>query len=198
MERRDKPPVCLEDLLKIKRLEQPDAEFWDQFESEFQHRRLKALMESGGGATVSTWSRFSRSMYLLFPAAAVLALGVALWRPDSGGALHVGETQDFAVQTDTKVEYPDPNEHALPSSSIAAVVTSSPSPHEISIADQADFHFAMDVISPEQDRNGYRKVSPESAIYVPRSTRSQFFADTLKANASPGASFAAYRGPAQF
>lgn len=39
-----KKPIELEDLLKLKRHEAPDSDFWEQFDQDFERRRLRALM----------------------------------------------------------------------------------------------------------------------------------------------------------
>lgn len=42
---RPKTPVTLEDLLRLKRAEKPDAAFWAQFEQEFRAKQLAAAVE---------------------------------------------------------------------------------------------------------------------------------------------------------
>lgn len=42
---KDKETITVESLLRIKRSERPDGEFWDSFENSFQSRRLNALVE---------------------------------------------------------------------------------------------------------------------------------------------------------
>lgn len=44
-ESRPKTPVTLEDLLRLKRAEKPDAAFWAQFEQEFRAKQLAAAVE---------------------------------------------------------------------------------------------------------------------------------------------------------
>lgn len=42
---RIKPRVTVRDLLRLKRAERPDAEFWQQFEQEMRHKQLAAIVE---------------------------------------------------------------------------------------------------------------------------------------------------------
>jgi hypothetical protein len=42
---KDKETITVESLLRIKRSERPDGEFWDSFEHSFERRRLNALVE---------------------------------------------------------------------------------------------------------------------------------------------------------
>lgn len=44
----EKPNVELEELLRFKRAERPDAAFWEQFDARFEQRRLQALCAPEG------------------------------------------------------------------------------------------------------------------------------------------------------
>jgi hypothetical protein len=64
--------VTVEDLLRLKRAERPDAEFWTKFERELRQKQLTALMEKR-----PWWQElpqfFSRRAYLPVGATAILA-----------------------------------------------------------------------------------------------------------------------------
>lgn len=64
-------PVTLEQLLRLKRAERPDAEFWAKFDAELRQKQLAALVERR-----SWWQElphlFARRAYLPIGAAAVL------------------------------------------------------------------------------------------------------------------------------
>lgn len=66
------PKVTVEDLLRLKRAERPDPEFWSKFEVELRQKQLAALVERR-----TWWQRFplllSRRLYLPVGATAALA-----------------------------------------------------------------------------------------------------------------------------
>ena len=68
----DTSPVALEDLLKLKRLEQPDAAFWSSFEHDFKKRILKELVKKPSlKEAFAHWLSTSGSRWV--PASAVAA-----------------------------------------------------------------------------------------------------------------------------
>lgn len=77
MNQEHKRPVTLEDLLRLKRAEQPPAEFWNQFDRELRAKQLAALVEKR-----PWWRRFPRAFgglsryHLPLGATAILALTV--------------------------------------------------------------------------------------------------------------------------
>ena len=74
-------PVTVDDLLRLKRAEQPDPKFWAQFESELRSKQLAAIVEKR-----PWWARHARLFGVLsrfslpFGAAAALAVSVAGYR----------------------------------------------------------------------------------------------------------------------
>lgn len=67
-----RPPLTIEQLLKLKRAERPDAEFWSAFETELRQKQLAALVQR------RTWWQgipqfFSPRAYLPIGATAILA-----------------------------------------------------------------------------------------------------------------------------
>ena len=77
--RKDKPDVTLEALLKLKRNERPGGEFWDSFERDFQRRRLHALVEKPSFSDF-IWSPAMKTLAIGLPALMMLALAV-VWTP---------------------------------------------------------------------------------------------------------------------
>lgn len=79
-----RPPVTLEQLLRLKRAERPDADFWAKFDAELRQKQLAALVER------RPWWRglpvlFARRAYLPIGAAAVLTftfVSVRNYAPD--------------------------------------------------------------------------------------------------------------------
>lgn len=79
MNRENKRPVILEDLLRLKRTERPPAEFWNQFDRELRAKQLAAIVEKRPWwrrlSVRSAWAGFSR-YHLPLGATAVLAITV--------------------------------------------------------------------------------------------------------------------------
>lgn len=75
----EKPPVKLEDLLRLKRVERPNPEFWSQFERELRQKQLTALVQK------RRWwhelsSRVQRRVYLPVGATAIIAFSLVTVR----------------------------------------------------------------------------------------------------------------------
>jgi hypothetical protein len=72
----EKRPVTLEDLLRLKRVERPQPEFWSEFDRELRTKQLAALVEKSpwwrGGVSrvLAVWSRY----HLPIGASAALAI----------------------------------------------------------------------------------------------------------------------------
>ncbi|MEX0322861.1 MAG: hypothetical protein AB3N63_11925 [Puniceicoccaceae bacterium] len=72
-----KEKVTVETLLRIKRDERPGADFWESFESDFQRRRLNALVESSSKRN-PFWMPGLRTVAIGLPAL-LLAVGGLFW-----------------------------------------------------------------------------------------------------------------------
>jgi hypothetical protein len=72
----DRNPVTLEDVLKLKRAEQPDQAFWDGFDARFRARTLATLHRDDSRAHVF-WSYCAARLRVIFGAGAVGAIGAA-------------------------------------------------------------------------------------------------------------------------
>ena len=79
MNRENKRPVTLEDLLRLKRTERPPAEFWSQFDRELRAKQLAAIVEKRPWwrqvSVRDVWAGFSR-YHVPLGATAVLAITV--------------------------------------------------------------------------------------------------------------------------
>jgi hypothetical protein len=111
MNHESKRPVTLEDLLRLKRAERPQAEFWNRFDSELRSKQLAALMEKQ-----RWWNRIPQSLIGLiryrvaFGAAAVAALTLVTVReyrpavqPSVAQAAVVAVSASDAIPTSTGV-----------------------------------------------------------------------------------------------
>ncbi len=52
-----KPKVEVEDLLKLKKFEQPDPEFWEQFDQGLRKKSMEALVQEKRGTWAALWER---------------------------------------------------------------------------------------------------------------------------------------------
>lgn len=124
-------PITVEDLLRLKRCEQPDEAFWATFEERLHKKTLQTLVKR------ETWpARLRRRISavahpaLAMPAAAALALG-----------LYVASPLQTAVTMDNPAESP-----AAQATSIASAEPATP---EFTTAD-VDARFAANTMESEQ------------------------------------------------
>jgi hypothetical protein len=84
-DRKNNNDITLESLLKLKRNERPEGEFWDSFEQDFQRRRLHALVEQ---TTIreSFWSSGMKALVFGLPALLLVGLSF-VWSPGTA-SLH--------------------------------------------------------------------------------------------------------------
>jgi hypothetical protein len=104
-QRPQRTPVTVEDLLRLKRAERPDAEFWSKFEVELRQKQLAALVERR-----PWWQQLpllvNRRAYLPIGATAVLTftlVSLRYYSPAPVASLAPIETHT-AVATSTTVE----------------------------------------------------------------------------------------------
>lgn len=170
-----KKPVSLEMLLQVKRAEQPDGEFWDSFERDFNRRRLNSLVERESRSW-RMWSPLTKFMGLAVPALGMLAFGVTGWKSHDVSAPTLAEVSRddvlAAVAKQESAALRTVGEHLQ--SSLA------------SASDRLSSQFVLDVLEDKTSaKHSFRKVlytpalqavSPVGASYVrdslvPRSYR---------------------------
>jgi hypothetical protein len=99
-----KSPVSVEDLLRLKTAERPDAEFWSHFERELRQKQLTALVRK------RRWWHdlpvlLSRRMYMPAGAAAIVAFTLVTVRYSNTGAfVQVENTAPKIMAADPAVE----------------------------------------------------------------------------------------------
>lgn len=101
--------VTVEDLLRLKRTERPDAEFWTKFERELRQKQLTALMEKR-----PWWQElpqfFSRRAYLPVGATAILAFTLVSVKYYAPTQLAQGEVSPVAAPAPAAREVAAPAE----------------------------------------------------------------------------------------
>jgi len=99
-----KSPVTVEDLLRLKKMERPGAEFWSQFERELRQKQLTALVQK------RRWWHdlpvlLSRRVYVPAGAAAIVAFTlVTVLYSASGPAARIENTAPKIAAADPAVE----------------------------------------------------------------------------------------------
>lgn len=74
----NKPQLSLEDLLQVKRAERPSAEFWENFEKDFQRRRLRALVSAEPESRSIAFRLFRASLVWAPVAVAAVVVGALM------------------------------------------------------------------------------------------------------------------------
>jgi len=107
-QRQDKPNVTVEDLLRLKRAEKPDAAYWQRFERELRQKTVQTVIREET-SLVRFFRGSVRQLRLAVPAAAALALLALLAfgpqlqqsRPLSGGDVAGTSGVNTALPQDT-------------------------------------------------------------------------------------------------
>lgn len=170
-----KKSVSLEMLLRVKRAEQPDGEFWESFEKDFNRRRLNTLVERETRSW-RLWSPLTKFMGLAVPALGMLALGILGWRSNEVTMPVMAEvSRDDMLAAVAKQE-----------SAVLDTVGESFQSGLASTSDRLSSQFVLDVLEDKTSaKHSFRKVlytpalqavSPVGASYVrdslvPRSYR---------------------------
>lgn len=186
--------VTLEDLLKLKRHEEPEPAFWDRFERDFEQRRLRALMSRESTGVLSFGLHWMRQTGWAFGALAA-ALAVAFIGLSRFSSSKMGETLVGSAQL-------------LRSAPGAATLNEVPAMIELaSLSDlsepsrgsvQSEPRFVVDVISDRPEPDHYRRVLSNTAFFGGNSGGTEFVADALTTSGRPRATFLVERPRAQF
>src|SRR3954465_9223242 len=106
-ELKQRPNVTVEDLLRLKRAERPDVEFWTKFERELRQKQLTALMEKR-----PWWQELpqflARRAYLPVGATAVLAFTLVSVKYYAPTQLAQGESVPVGAATPVDSEVAAP------------------------------------------------------------------------------------------
>ena len=168
----DRKSLTVEQLLRLKRAEQPDPAFWSKFDTQMQQRMLQALVAKRRSAPRRAWNALGALRYATVPglAAALAVVGIALNKaaPDSvlGDAVVAAAPAAQPMSMIMQVQAP------AASHSFVAQVDAS-----------ASQHFVVDSLRLDPPSSGYMKVMASEALTInPGSTR--YVADQLGSAAS--------------
>ena len=143
--------VSLEDLLKLKRCEQPDESFWNSFESSFEKRTLKELVKKPSfRATFSHWLAHSGKRWI--PASAVAAAafifaGQSFLETPSSVTAPAETLAQSEMSSVNVVASTETIKAAEPESSMVSVPETSTHPEMDWTSAEAEF--AVDIIVPD-------------------------------------------------
>ncbi len=172
------PPVSLEDLLKLKQHETPQREFWDGFERDFQHRRLRALMDSEGRSGRFNFG-FLRQLLVWSPVAggAMAVAALAFVSSPGNGLSHRGDSlpsqQELATSAGLAPAFESNAESPSPRP-VRAAATSTPS-----FGEPERSHFVIDALASQEETRSFRRILSNVSLNVPTSVGSRYVADPL-------------------
>lgn len=174
------PPVSLEDLLKLKRHERPQGEFWDCFERDFQRRRLRALMEGGEPRLTSAqfWWRMAKWSPVTVGALAAVAVffspvSLTVMDADFGeNALVAGvDALPSVAGLDLSDGAQPAGEHKLNPERGA--------PFMASLSTHLPPRFVSDELATQEESRNFRRVLSNASLSVPTAAGSRYVADPL-------------------
>jgi hypothetical protein len=166
---KNKETITVESLLRIKRSERPDNEFWDSFEHSFERRRLNALVErkSKHSALLTPLLKFASFAFPVFLVAGLAFLWSESQRTDSDSSERIRSIA--AADTSVAQKGPEPAQAAAESLPVIAM-------NEGQLSSQ----FVVDAIE-DTSRNGlnFRKVLYTPAIHLSAPNGSFYVKDSF-------------------
>ena len=187
--------VTLEELLKLKRHEEPQPAFWEQFDRDLERRRLRALVVSDAERTGSFFSGWRRGMaWASGSLAAAAAVGFAVLQraPQIAGSMAEKPTQTELVAVNAEPDAPV----------VADVQGVSDSPYlslsDVRASDEVESRFVLDEINARFEQAHFRSVLSNPAFIGARTGGAQFIADTWTTTGKSRATFLVDRPSGQF
>lgn len=177
-------PVSLEDLLRLKRHERPQDEFWNGFERDFQHRRLRALMEGAEPRfqffSGSMWRRLLIWSPVACGAMATLTFLLGFPAAEMAAGREGGEAAEVA-QADPVMEPADAVASSPSLSHSMLAPTVAPRLEVSAVSTTARPRFVMDALATQEETRSFRRVLSSASLSVPMSSGSRYVADPLTA-----------------
>ncbi|MFP4540502.1 MAG: hypothetical protein ACLFR7_02635 [Opitutales bacterium] len=191
-------PVTLEKLLRLKRHEVPDAEFWSRFDRDLERRRLRALVQDGAeGKMQGRWTRGRLLGGLFATAASVAALGALVLVQEDGWFLAPVDGPGFEEVLPAVAQVsPGPLEARL--ESMAAVDGALSPPGWPDGALVADSRFVVDSLSAAGEHSHFLRIHANPVFSEVRRDGAQFVADAFTAGNRASATFLTDRPRGQF
>ncbi len=164
--------VSLEDLLRLKRMEEPGPEFWDKFDRDLERKRLKTLVAKESWAVRFVhWTVHRAFPVLALGGAAAAVLTLALYFQPTSTGNPLADDSGFASQ--------NPVEPTAEGGIQDALLIAVESPALVTPLDVSRSDFGVDVIAPQPQSyrfNRYttdmspkvfRASSDSSVVYLP-------------------------------
>jgi hypothetical protein len=165
-------PVSLEALLKLKKCEQPDEQFWDSFEQSFHRRRLNSLVERDEHSW-RLWNPLVKLMTVAVPALGLLALGLLGSRSHEAASPVLAE-----VSQEDILAHSVPSQQVRPNSGEEALSVFSPSSSHLAS------QFVLDALEERSaTTRAFRKVLYTPALQASSPTGASYVRDTLSTRA---------------
>ncbi|NBD38382.1 MAG: hypothetical protein GVY10_07435 [Verrucomicrobia bacterium] len=167
----DHQKVTLEALLRVKREEAPGESFWDSFESEFQRRRLQALVGKPS-LRERIWKPALKSFSLAVP---LLALAAVFIARENVGPFPAAPSTASAVAVNHQ---PQPAAKGQAESEEVALAQGGSEPLS---STSGRTQFVVDALQEESaGRLDFRKVLYTPAIHVSSSPQAKYVQDSFR------------------
>ena len=193
--------VTLEDLIKLKRHEEPDSAFWDRFDRDFEHRRLRALINDDESEEASAGAGWLRQVGWTFGAlAAALAISfVGLTRHAPLSDVLAGESPQAPLSAGASLVNTPVLEHHAEGESFRSVFSTAESAAEtVMVRSVPEARFIIDAIPSHSEPTHFQRVLANPAFIQARQSGAEFVADTLTTSGRPRATFLVDRPRGQF
>lgn len=169
----DNKGITVESLLRLKRSERPDGEFWESFDNSFQQRRLNALVERDVSG-FSLMNPFLKIATFAFPVFLVAGL-TFLWSKSQLSPEADGFARTGSITAAEPVSLTDDAPPALATNDSLPLIAAS----EGRLASQ----FVVDAIEDTSDSGlNFRKVLYTPAIHLSAPNGSSYIRDSLRSS----------------
>lgn len=170
----DRKPLTVEELLRLKRAEQPPQQFWESFDRQMQQRMLQALVTNKKSAPQRAWLAMGAMRHALVPglAAAMVAVGVTMQSQAPTLTAHASRPAAALAPT------------AEPMAMIVQVDAPAARGFVAPAVASGNQHFVVDSLRLDSQASGYRKVMAGESLTAGQQASTRYVADQLGGAAS--------------
>lgn len=194
-----KKPIELGDLLKLKRHESPDADFWEQFEHDFERRRLQALITADSVIESEGSGRWLRG--LLMGSAGLVSASAAVWiLLFQVGGVNLASLGEAPPKPSISVQMPlaTTEEAAFLLAENEAASRAVSTKTLVAYGDAASAEFIVDALTAEPEPRGFESVHANPVFSQQASSSAQFVFDSYSQGDRFETTFAVERAIARF
>lgn len=167
----DRQIVTVEQLLRLKRAEQPTPEFWEKFDAQMQQRMLHTLVTRKRSLPKRVWHSVGFLRHAVIPGMAAMLVVAGISMNSSTGG-QGGKNVSVAGLS------------AQPMSMMLAVEAPVSRPLVAPVSEDANLRFVLDSLQMDAPTSGYTKVMKTEAISITPTGSIRYVADPLGSAAS--------------